>query len=53
MPRTIPEIDAVLIPAGSLDSESPVKPQHHIFWDSRANWSCSEDKLPVYSEYPE
>ena len=40
MPRTISEIDAVLIPAGSLDTEPPVSPQHHIFWDSRANWSC-------------
>ena len=52
MPRTVPEINAVLIPAGSLDSQPPVSPQHHIFWDSRANWSCDEQGLPVYAEYP-
>jgi len=51
MPRTVPELDAVLIPAGSLDSQPPINPQGHIFWDSRASWSC-EDSLPVYSEYP-
>lgn len=51
MPRVIPEIDAVLIPAGSLDCEPAVSPQHRIFWDSRASWSCS-DELPSYSEYP-
>lgn len=52
MPRVIPELDAVLIPAGSLDVEPPVKPQQHIFWDSRAEWSCEAGNLPVYSEYP-
>lgn len=31
MPRAIPELDLVLIPAGSLDTEPPVSPQHHIF----------------------
>jgi len=51
MPRVVPELDAVLIPAGSLDTESPISPQGRIFWDSRAEWSCS-DALPVYSEYP-
>jgi len=51
MPRTVPELNAVIIPAGSLDTESPIPPQGRIFWDSRANWSC-EDSLPVFSEYP-
>jgi hypothetical protein len=52
MPRVIPELDGVLIPAGSLDEEPPVRPQARIFWDSRAQWSCSGDDLPVYPEYP-
>jgi hypothetical protein len=52
MPRVIPELDGVLIPAGSLDCESPVAPQARIFWDSRAAWSCSDDALPKYPEYP-
>lgn len=51
MPRVVPELDAVLIPAGSLDCEPPINPQGHIFWDSRADWSC-QDELPTFSEYP-
>ena len=52
MPRLIPELDAVLIPAGSLNDEPPMQPSARIFWDSRADWSCSGDGLPVYAEYP-
>ncbi len=52
MPRVIPQLDAVLIPAGSLDGDPGVKPQHHIFRDSRAEWSCEAGGLPVYGEYP-
>ena len=52
VPRTVPELDAVLVPAGSLDSEPPVVPQGRIFWDSRVQWSCAADGLPVYAEYP-
>jgi len=51
MPRVIPEVNAVLIPAGSLDTSPSVAPQGHIFWDSRADWSCADD-LPVFAEYP-
>lgn len=51
MPREVPELDGVLIPAGSLDTPAPIKPQARIFWDSRANWS-SESPLPCYAEYP-
>ncbi len=51
MPRVVPELDAVLIAAGSLDSPPPFAPQGRIFWGSRADWSC-EDALPTYAEYP-
>ncbi len=51
MPRVVPELDAVLIPAGSLDTPVPIAPQSRIFNDSRVDWSCSDD-LPVYPEYP-
>lgn len=50
--RFSPEIDAVVVPAGSLDSEPPIKPQARIFWDSRAAWSCDGDELPRHAEYP-
>ena len=53
MPRELSQLDAVLIPAGSIDSQLAKVPQNRIFWDSRASWSCPAGDLPVYSEYPE
>jgi hypothetical protein len=51
MPRVVPELDGVLIPAGSLDTPSPIPAQARIFWGSRAEWSCTDD-LPAFAEYP-
>ena len=53
MPRDVPEIGMVVIPAGSMDHEITIKPEARIFWDSRAEWSCSGDGLSVFAEYPE
>lgn len=53
MPRAIPDMGAVMIPAGSLDDEPGFMPQARIFGDSRATWSCDEASLPVFAEYPE
>jgi hypothetical protein len=44
-------MDAVVIPAGSLDDEVPMKPEGRIFYGSRASWSCGGDELPVHTEY--
>lgn len=52
LPRVLPELDGVLIPAGTLDAEPPLQPLARIFWDSRAPWSCAGDGIPVYPEYP-
>jgi len=52
MPRVVPELGSLVLPAGSLDDEPGMMPQARIFWDSRADWSCSGDEIPVYSEYP-
>ena len=52
LPRRIPELDAVLVPAGSLDTPAPLAPSARIFYDSRAEWSCGGDGLPVFAEYP-
>lgn len=52
MPRVVPELDAVVVPAGSVEGELPVIPKSRIFWDSRAEWSCEAGGLAVYSEYP-
>jgi len=52
LPREVPELDMVVIPAGSLDTSLSLKPQARIFWDSRADWSCEAGDLPVFGEYP-
>jgi hypothetical protein len=52
LPRVSLEPPFALIPAGSLDVDPPLKPQMHIFWDSRTEWSCPAGDLPVFSEYP-
>jgi len=52
MPRVVPELQGVIIPAGTLNAEPAIQPQARIFWDSRAEWSCAADGLPVYAEYP-
>lgn len=52
MPRFIPELGVTLIPAGSLDTAPALPPPARIFWDSRADWSCTAGDLPVFSEYP-
>lgn len=51
MPRVVPQLGGIIIPAGTLNDDPPIKPQAHIFWDSRAEWSCSGDGLPVFDEY--
>ncbi len=52
LPRVVPEIGAVVIPAGSLDAEPEMRPQARIFWDSRVGWSCEAGDLPTFAEYP-
>jgi hypothetical protein len=52
MPRQQQGTDAVIIPAGSLDDDAPIRPQGRIFYGSRASWSCEADALPVFPEYP-
>jgi hypothetical protein len=52
LPRHAKDIDAVIIPSGSLDDDAPMEPQARIFYGSRASWSCAGDRLPVYPENP-
>jgi hypothetical protein len=44
--------DIVMIPAGSLDQDVPIKPQARIFSGSRTGWSCEGDAISVYLERP-
>ena len=50
--RFVPELNAVVIPAGSLDDSVPIKPQARIYWDSRTDWTCDGDTLPRFPEGP-
>jgi hypothetical protein len=52
MPRVVPEIGAVIVPAGTLDTLPEIQPSARIFWDSHVEWSCSGDNLARYPEYP-
>ncbi len=52
MPRHVPALKMVIIPAGSLDCEPGIAPQARIFFGSRASWSCTADEgLPQFDEY--
>lgn len=52
LPRFVPHLAMAVIPAGSLEQDPGIRPQAHIFWDSRAPWSCGAGELPVFAEYP-
>ncbi len=41
----------IVIPAGSLNDVPSLRPQSHIFWGSRAGWSCGGEDLPRFEEY--
>lgn len=52
MPREVPELGVMVIPAGSLDHDVAASPEARIFWDSRVSWSCHDDGIDTYPEYP-
>jgi hypothetical protein len=52
LPRQAIDSDVVMVPAGSLDDEAPIRPQANIFVDSRASWSCTSHELPAFPEFP-
>ncbi len=44
---------AVVVPAGTLDSDPQIRPMQNIFWGSRAGWYQDASELPRYEELPE
>jgi len=52
LPRVVPQLGMVVVPAGSLDVDPGMQPQARIFWQSRSDWSCARDGLPVFDAYP-
>lgn len=41
-----------LVPAGLLDGDPEARPQHNIFWESRAAWLVETPGLPKFPERP-
>jgi hypothetical protein len=51
VPRFVAAAGVVMIPAGSLDDESPMLPEARIFAGSKAAWSCDSRDIPTFDEY--
>lgn len=43
---------AVIVPAGSLDDDPPLRPTQNIFCDSDAAWYVEASQLPRYDQLP-
>ena len=52
LPRSIEDLGAVFIPAGSLDVDPGLKPQARIYMDSSTAWSCGAVELPEFATRP-
>ncbi|MEP7242629.1 MAG: GFA family protein [Gammaproteobacteria bacterium] len=52
LPRVSQERGVVVIPAGSLDTDPPMRPQRHIFVTDQAGWFEITDSLPQDPGYP-
>lgn len=42
----------IVVPAGSLDSEVPLRPDAHLFVSSRAHWDEALESLPRMERFP-
>ena len=51
VPHHIRTREDMLVPAGSLDADPQMRPEHNIFWDSKAAWCTAPEALPHFSEY--
>lgn len=51
-PRCDADRGLAIVAAGSLDDDPGVRPQAHIFVDSRAPWFEIRDSLPQHAAYP-
>jgi hypothetical protein len=43
----------LVVPAGSLDCDAPIRPDAHIFFMSKANWDDGLENLPRFDRLPE
>jgi hypothetical protein len=51
MPHRIKTTENMLIPAGVLDDDPGILPQHSIFWKSKAQWYVPPADLQKFDEY--
>jgi hypothetical protein len=51
-PMVMPAMDLVFLLAGNLDGDPGIRPQMHIFTDSRASWFPITDDLPQHAAFP-
>ena len=42
----------LVVPAGSLDSDVPIRPDGHIFHANRANWDEELENITVFDKLP-
>ena len=52
LPHHISGRNEFLIPAGLLENDPGVRPEHNIFWASRASWHVETNDLPKFAERP-
>ncbi len=52
LPREIPEMNLVIIPAGTLADEPSIRPEARLFCDSSPSWACDGDGIPRFPGYP-
>lgn len=43
----------LVVPAGSLDSDVPIKPDGHIFYAHKANWDAELEKIRIFEKLPD
>jgi hypothetical protein len=51
-PRVFRDRNLAVIPMGGLDDDPGMRPQAHIFVDSKAPWYTIADDVPQHAEYP-
>ncbi len=52
VPRVSSDRGIVVIPAGGLDTDPPLRPQRHIFTHHKAAWFEITDPLPQFADAP-
>lgn len=52
VPTEQPELNLIVVPAGSLDDDISLRPTAHLFVASRAGWDDGLDQVPAFDGLP-